>query len=254
MTTSIPSIPNPSGRLPGLDALRGLAMLWMAAFHLCFDLQFMGWLQANFYQDPFWTVQRSCIVSLFLFCAGLGQALAHSHHVPWSRFWRRWCQIAGAALLVTLGSWWVFPESFIYFGVLHGMAVMLPLTRWLGGRWSWRGCLLVSAVVLALPALARWAHGVFPELAWLNEPLWNALGLISHKPRTEDYVPLAPWWGVMLLGYSLGRRWLVRPMTRVSTPLPQVLRPLVWLGQHSLVFYLVHQPVLLGGLMLWRFV
>ena len=48
----------------------------MAAFHFGFDLNHFGFIQQNFYRDPFWTVQRTCIVTLFLFCAGLGQAVA----------------------------------------------------------------------------------------------------------------------------------------------------------------------------------
>ena len=82
-------------RLDRIDALRALAMLWMTAYHLAFDLRFFGWLDADFYRDPFWTLQRTAIVSLFLFCAGLGQAVAHAQGQGWPRFWRRWAQVAG---------------------------------------------------------------------------------------------------------------------------------------------------------------
>ena len=67
-----------SARLDRIDALRAVAMLWMTAYHFAFDLRFFGWLDADFYRDPFWTWQRTTIVSLFLFCAGLGQAVAHA--------------------------------------------------------------------------------------------------------------------------------------------------------------------------------
>ena len=70
-------MPSPQ-RLDRLDALRGAAIVWMALFHLAFDLNHFGWLnpKQNFYTDPLWTVQRSCIVSLFLFVAGLSLAVA----------------------------------------------------------------------------------------------------------------------------------------------------------------------------------
>ena len=110
-----------------LDALRGLAIVWMALFHFSFDLNHFGLIRQNFYVDPFWTVQRACIVTLFMFCAGFGQAIAFDQGQPWPRFWRRWGQVAACALLVSLGSWLMFPRSFISFGVLHGMAVMLVL-------------------------------------------------------------------------------------------------------------------------------
>jgi hypothetical protein len=112
-------------RLPLLDTVRGAAVVWMTAFHFTFDLNHFGFIQQDFYRDPVWTVQRTCILSLFLLCAGFGQALAVHAGQTWARFWRRWAQIALCALAVTAGSALMFANSWIYFGVLHGMAVML---------------------------------------------------------------------------------------------------------------------------------
>ena len=52
-------------RLHAVDALRGAAMVWMTAFHFCFDLSNADLMQANFYRDPVWTWQRTCILGLF---------------------------------------------------------------------------------------------------------------------------------------------------------------------------------------------
>ena len=95
-----------SPRFLRLDALRGLAMVWMTVFHFCFDLNQAGWLQPrqSFTDDPFWTGQRLVIVSTFLLCVGLSQAVARQAQVPTRRFLRRWLQIAGCAVLVSLGS------------------------------------------------------------------------------------------------------------------------------------------------------
>jgi uncharacterized membrane protein len=126
-------------RFDAVDALRGFAMVWMTAFHFCFDLNQFRYIQQNFYKDPVWTWQRTFILSLFLFCAGMGQAIAVAQGQTWLHFWRRWRLVAVCALLVTAGSWLMYPKSFIYFGVLHGMAVMLIIARltarW--GRWLW---------------------------------------------------------------------------------------------------------------------
>ena len=84
-------------RFDRVDALRGAAIVWMAAFHFCFDLNYFGFIRQNFYLDPFWTVQRACIVTLFMACVGAGQAIASAQHQPWQRFWRRWAQVAGCA-------------------------------------------------------------------------------------------------------------------------------------------------------------
>ncbi|WP_294638816.1 DUF1624 domain-containing protein [uncultured Aquabacterium sp.] len=248
--------PLASPRFDRLDRLRGLALLWMAAFHFCFDLANWRLIQANFYADPLWTTQRTCILSLFLLCAGAGQAIAVHQGQTWARFWRRWAQVAGCALLVTLGSMAMFPRSFIYFGVLHGMAVMLLVARLTAG-WG-RGLWVAGAVAIVLPHVFQ--HPVF-DAAWLD---WT--GLMTRKPITEDHVPLLPWLGVMWWGLA-ATQWMLahRPgwlqgsdaATRASgdnthpaqTPLfPRVLSTL---GRWSLTFYMVHQPLLIGALAAW---
>ena len=239
-------------RHTALDLLRGAAMVWMTAFHFCFDLQYFGYLHTDFYANMFWTVQRQAIVSLFLFCAGVGQAIAVSQHQPWSRFWRRWAQVGAAALLVSAASYAMFPGSYIYFGVLHGMALMLILGRCAVrlDRWLWPlGALALCLPILALPLHSQWELG---EL--LNTRGLNWLGLISRKPITEDYVPLFPWLGVLLWGVASGNWWLrrrgVRATDMPATNTPAIGRVLAWLGRNSLPYYLVHQPVLLGVLTL----
>jgi uncharacterized membrane protein len=234
-------------RIVCIDALRGAAVVWMTVFHFCFDLNQFGYLKANFYTDSFWTYQRIFIVSLFLFCAGVGQAIAVANAQSARRFWLRWLQIAGAALLVTIGSYLMYPQSFIYFGVLHGIALMLIISRFTAswGRWLW----LAAAFAITLKFMAAWAHTIGLDIDFLNQPAFNWLGLISRLPITEDYVPLLPWLGAMWAGMA-GGQWLMatQPKWAMMT-LPAFSRPLIWLGRHSLSWYLLHQPVMIGLLM-----
>ena len=150
-------------RFDRLDALRGVAIVWMAVFHFCFDLGHFKLIQQNFYTDPFWTVQRAMIVSLFMFTAGVGQAIALQQGQGWHRFWRRWAQIAGCAILVSAGSALMFPKSFISFGVLHGFAVLLILVRLSqgAGAWLW----WAGALAIAMPQLIQ--H-VWFDTRWTN--------------------------------------------------------------------------------------
>ena len=240
----------PLTRIDAVDALRGLAMVWMTVFHFVFDLNHFGYVQQNFYSDPLWTWQRTLIVSLFLFCAGLGQAIAVAQGQSWPRFWRRWVQVLGAALLVTAGSWWMYPHSFIYFGVLHGIALMLIIVRltahWAGWLWG-LGALAIAVKFIAAYALEATALAGFAND--LNAPQLNWLGLITRKPVTEDYVPLLPWLGVMWWGAAAGS-WLSRHAAPGSTcRLPAPIKPLAKVGRWSLSYYLLHQPVLIGLLM-----
>ena len=225
-------------RYDAIDALRGVALLWMTAFHLGFDLNHFGYWQQDYYRDPFWTMQRTCILSLFLFCAGLGQAVALHQGQTWARFWRRWAQIA-----------WMYPRSFIFFGVLHGMAVMLVLVRltahW--GLWLWPAGLVAIGLAHAAPMLlagSGWASG-------FNGPWLSWLGLVTVKPVTEDYVPVLPWLGVMWWGMAAGQwvlrappAWLGRRWTGAAG-----LGLASW-GRWSLSWYMLHQPVMIGALML----
>jgi uncharacterized membrane protein len=226
-------------RFERLDALRGMAIVWMAVFHFCFDLNYFGFIRQNFYTDPLWTVQRACIVTLFLFCAGLSQAVVLEQGQSWPRFWRRWAQIAGCAVLVSLGSALMFPRSWISFGILHGIAVMLILARLLaplrGGLW------IAGLAALVLPWLVQ--HPFF-DSRWTN---W--IGLVTRKPVTEDYAPVLPWLGVVLWGLAAGRWVLAQRRGWLAGALPAVAAPLATLGRWSLSFYMVHQPVLIGLLM-----
>ena len=211
-------------------------MVWMAVFHFFFDLNHFGFIRQNFYTDPFWTTQRACIVSLFLFCAGLSQAVALEQGQGWRRFWRRWLQVAGCALLVSAGSALMFKGRFISFGVLHAIAVMLIVMRlsahW--GRWLW----LAGALAMLVPQLIQ--HPFF-DTRWTN---W--VGLVTRKPATEDYVPLLPWIGAMWWGLAAGQWVLARRRGWLTGPLPKGLKPLALLGRWSLSFYMLHQPVLIG--------
>jgi uncharacterized membrane protein len=223
-------------RFDRLDALRAVAIVWMACFHFCFDLNYFGFIRQNFNLNPVWTVQRACIVTLFLLCAGASQAVAHDQGLTWRRFWKRWGQLAGCAVLVSIGSYQMFPQTFISFGVLHGVAVMLIVVRLTAGwgRWLWP----LGAIALAMPWFVQ--HPVF-DSRWLN---WT--GLVTHKPYTEDYVPVLPWLGVVWWGTAAGQWLLAHRRGWITGALPRALHPLAVLGRWSLSFYMIHQLVLIG--------
>ncbi len=231
-------------RYDRLDALRGLAIVWMAAYHFAFDLNHFGLLVPRQFpnRDLTWVAQRTSILSLFLFCAGMALAVALHHGQSSPRFWRRWAQVAGCAVAVSIGSALVFPHSWIHFGVLHGIALMLLLARPAArlGVWLWP----LGLAALVLPRLVQ--APLFDGIA-LN---WT--GLVTRKPVTEDYVPLFPWIGVMLWGLAAGRWALSGGRTLLSGPLPRALHLLAVLGRWSLSFYMVHQPVFFGLLMGWQ--
>jgi uncharacterized membrane protein len=226
-------------RVPAIDALRGAAVLAMIAFHFCFDLANFRLVSWNFYRDAFWLNARTGILSSFLLIAGVSLVLADSQRPVPRAFWRHVGVIAGCAALVSLGSYVVFPQSFIWFGVLHAIAVSLVLARPLV-RQPWLALAVGAAVILAGNLVANPAFDS-RTLGWL--------GFATTKPHTEDYVPLFPWSGGVLVGIALGhalRQASFRPVA-LAARLP---RWIAWLGRHSLVTYMIHQPILLGILYL----
>ncbi|MFM2406785.1 MAG: hypothetical protein RL223_4665 [Pseudomonadota bacterium] len=239
-----PATPPPRCAL--LDALRGLAIVWMVGFHAAFDLNWLGFIQPrwHFTRDPLWTTQRTLIVSLFMLCAGLALALTLRAAPARPRFWRRWAQIAACATGVSIGSAWLFPHSWISFGVLHAMAAMQlilhPLRERLGRTPPWR-LLALGALAIALPQVIA--------DPWFDTRWTNPLGPVTRKPVTEDWVPLLPWSGLLLWGLAAGRAlpaaWLARPLPRASGPLQAI-------GRWPLTVYMLHQPLLLGLLWAWR--
>lgn len=227
-------------RLPVIDIARGVAIVAMVVYHCCWDLSYYGFLPVDVGYDPGWVFFARSILFAFMFLVGVGLVLGHGDGMRWNSFWRRWVFVAGGALLITLGTWLTFPESFVYFGVLHAIALcsLIALPFLFTPLWL---TTLVGAAAIALHFLYR-------------DPLFNAvalswIGFWEVPPLTNDLVPVFPWLGVVLLGIVVAR--LVRG-TRAETRLASIrpgntaARALGWMGRWSLVLYLVHQPLLLA--------
>jgi len=224
-------------RVEGLDALRGVAIVAMVAYHFCFDLRYFGVARWDFEHDIRWLAARTLILSSFLLIAGISAALARRDPAADARWPRHVAVIGGAALLVTAASAMMFPRSFIWFGVLHAIALSLLLARLLIDRP--RAALAAGVIVIAAGVMLSSQHFDNRMLGWL--------GFMTGKPMTEDYVPLFPWSGVLFLGIAAGHA-LVASNFAMLAPLARMPRALRFLGRHSLAVYLVHQPLLLGGL------
>ncbi|SIO04542.1 Uncharacterized membrane protein [Rhodovulum sp. ES.010] len=225
------------GRIPAIDHARAAALLGMGVFHFAYDLEMFGHLAPGTVVSGGWRTFSILVAGSFLFLAGVSLHLAHGRRLRWRAFARRLAMVGGAAGLVTLGTFAVFPERFVYFGILHAIAVscviglaFLRLPAFL--------TLIAAAAVIALP------RPLGPDRPWLD---WT--GLTATPRPSVDFEPVFPWLAPFLAGLALARLgsaaglWArLRPVDRPN----RLSRTLAWPGRHSLALYLVHQPVLIG--------
>ncbi|AWN38141.1 DUF1624 domain-containing protein [Methylobacterium radiodurans] len=242
-TPSPAPAPDPTrGRLAVIDALRGAALAAMAAYHATWDLGYLRLTPENLALSPAGRVAAHLIAGSFLLLVGVGMVLMNGERFRPRPTLLRVSRIGLSALAVTLATWLAFPDSFVFFGVLHCIAVssllglpFLFVPVWVTG--------LAAALVVAAPHLVR--------AEFLDAPALFFLGLGQGLPRTNDYVPLFPWFGIVLAGIALGRLGLprlARSPLGAWRPAGRIGRAAGFAGRHSLAIYLVHQPLLLGAL------
>lgn len=143
-------------------------------------------------------------------------------------------------------SYAAFPDSVIYFGILHAIAVSSVLGL---------GFLRVPLLLVLLAVVLLFIVPEFVQSDLLNSRLLAWTGLASRPPSSNDFVPIFPWFALPLLGIAAARlglqsSWLTwAARVRINS---RALRGLAWAGRQSLVIYLLHQPVLLSGLYVLR--
>lgn len=221
-------------RIQLMDALRGLAVLLMVVHHFLYDLcAFWGapwWLFTN----PVFDVLHYIFAGVFILLSGVSSNFSRSNV-------KRGLKALGVAVVITVVTVWM--DMDIWFGVLHllGSCMLLygltrkfweKLPRWVVPVFTVAGTVLTGSL----------AEGRFTDIPHL----WM-FGWITPDFYSSDYFPLLPWSFVFLFGTWLGRyikegkfpRWFY------ETKVPR----LAAVGRHSLVIYVLHQPVLYGLVM-----
>lgn len=234
---------NTQPRIASLDIARTAALAGMVVFHFARDLQMVGLAPPDLTYTGYWPAFARAVAGSFLFLAGASLWLAQGRGMRWRAWLMRLGRITAAAALVTAATWLIFPDSLIFFGILHCIAA----------------CSVIGLLFLRLPASVTLATALLVLLApqALRGPAFDApallwLGLSTSVPRTLDYLPILPWLAPFLAGLALarlaGRSGLI---ARAATAPGPVARVLGWPGRHSLAIYLAHQPILMG--LIWLF-
>lgn len=227
-------------RLGRLDALRGIALIAMATYHTGWDFEFFGYLEPGTTGHGAWRLYARIIASTFLALVGFSLVLAHKRQIRWRPFVIRLAQIVVAALAITLATWYFTPASFVFFGILHEIAVASVLGLLF---------LRLPALVLVIAAAVVIAAPHYLISSTFDAPIYWPLGLSEIIIRSNDYVPIFPWFGAVLVGMAIAKVMHHYDMLKLlaGNIAPTWLdRPLCFIGRHSLAFYLIHQPVLIS--------
>lgn len=210
-----------------VDAIRGFTVILMIIFHFSFDLNLFGLLEFDIMKNPFWYFFPRLIVFLFLFSAGLALSLAHKNGIQWTSFWKRLALIVFWAAVISIATYILYPNNWIYFGTLHAIAVVS---------------------VFSLPFLKHPKVSLYVALALYipSTTMDVTIPWIQLPHASWDYISPFPWMGASLLGIFAAHKGF----HKIIIPENRIVKSLNYLGKHSLFIYLLHQPLLFGILTL----
>lgn len=242
----------PKPRIWPIDALRGLALVNMLAYHFMYDWVYIFGLPAAWYRigSPGCHVWQQYICWSFILLSGYSLHLAR-------RPLKNGLVVAGCAALLTAVTVLLLPSEAIWWGVLHlnACAVLLtvllrPVLEKMPPAWG----LAAAAALFALTNQLPYGYLGFESrhLAAVPPALYKAnlfwLGLPDLTRFTSaDYFPLLPWLFLFWAGWYFAR---LCPPKRPKNDAPAPVKPLCWVGSHTLILYMLHQPLIYGGLWL----
>jgi uncharacterized membrane protein len=231
-----------------IDFIRGIAVLFMFFFHAVWDLVSFDTIDINMSSFP-WQLFGKSIGFIFVFIMGLSLTLSYNKAIEknvsaWRIFWRRGAILFGLGLIISIVTYFIFDRQYVRFGILHllGTSIIIayPLLRLSWWQTATLGCLLILIGNHLL------TFGV--DYPWLLP-----FGLMPWRIVMVDYYPLLPWFGVVLLGITGGkliykqgdRQYFLKDYSNIWA-----IDWIAYLGRHSLFVYLIHQPIIIGFLLL----
>ena len=230
-----------------LDTVRGVCILSMVAYHGMYDLVDIFGLPSAWYTGLPGYIWQQSICWTFILLSGLCWQLSRRHV-------KRGLLLVGCGAAITLITWLVMPSQRILYGVLNllGLSALLliPLDKVFRKIPAWAGLGGALLLFALTKNVSRGSLG-FEGLVLCRPPRWlyatdllAVVGFPSPSFWSTDYFPLLPWFFLFCAGYFL---WsLLDKSPRAKELLRPGLRPLSFLGRHSLALYLIHQPALMA--------
>ena len=214
-------------RIWEIDFLRGIAFICMVYDHIMFDLNYIFGVK---------TVQLDFIgdfsAILFMLLCGISTTLSKN-------CLKRGAIVFGAAMLLTAITFTVDTvfntRLIIVFGILHMLGIAMMLSYFVKKLPNIL-IALISAVIIAM-------YIPFKNIRNMGNYLF-AFGIHDATFFSSDYYPLIPYLAVVFIGIIIGK--LIYSDRKSIFPFALGKNPVSFIGQHSLILYLTHQPVVLA--------
>ena len=243
-------------RLCKLDGLRGLNLISMMLFHGMWDIVYIFGIDYPWYRGLPGYVWQQCICCLFILLSGFSWNLGH-HHL------KRGLTVFIAGALVTIATLLFMPENVVWFGILtfmgSAMLLMIPVDRLLKPKGRISGTVIALSGFLLFLLTRHIDNGFigFPG-ALLKIPREFYRGMFSaylgFPPAgffSTDYFPLLPWFFLYITGYGLYHVLPVKEAPLKNLLSESLCPPLEFIGRHTLLIYMLHQPLIYGLLTLF---
>ena len=219
-----------NNRVLSLDILRGLAVFLMILYHLSFDLNYFNFLSLDLNNQIFWKLFRYLIIFLFLFSFGYSMILS-SYISSTKKILKRIAILFTLASTITIVTYFIFPKSWIYFGILHFILLAYIYAQFLIKLKPIT--LLAIVIVLYILYFLGFLHTSF---------IYETLKELLHLPsKSEDLVRFFPWFNIVLIGMAFAKYKVLEKIN-----IKYELKYLKILGQNALLVYMIHQPILFG--------
>lgn len=236
-------------RFGGLDMIRGIVLISMILYHLCWDLVYIYHFDFPWYESTGAYVWQQSICWTFIFLSGFCWSLG-KHHL------KRGLIVFGGGAVISLVTILLLPEDRVVFGILtflgSSMLLMIPLKKWLckipakGGLVLSLLCFLIFRNInIGYLGFEPWNFIKLPEFLYRGYVM-TYLGFADAQFFSTDYFSLLPWFFLFLTGFYT--YYIVSGNLRIMEKLQKGWEPFQFLGRHSLLIYMLHQPVIYGAL------
>lgn len=240
---------NNQKRINIIDEFRGALIVLVVIYHLFYTLAMIYHVEWSLKPFSVMRIWQPILPAMFILISGISFQLSRNNIV-------RGLKLAVISAAITIILWFFMPSQIIWFGILHFLAVMNIVFGLLKNQINKFpavfGIILFSILFILTYNVHRGYLGIegiwsykLPEILYQTN-LTAPIGFYSEDFYSSDYCPILPWIFMFLIGTILGRYVKNLPEALSRTH----IKPLAFTGRHTLIIYLVHQPIIVGALYL----